>query len=272
MRINKFLAKCNLGSRRSVEELVKNGEISVNGELCTDLTTQIDPEKDDVKFKGKKIVLKDEKIYLMLNKPKKYLVSRKDAYDRKTVYELLPDFDVHLFAIGRLDYMSEGLLLLTSDGDFANKIIHPRYKLPKVYKVLVKGNIGNEQLQKLRDGVVIEGKKTQPAIVFVKNRMEGKTQLKMTIFEGRKRQIRRMIGKVDAEVLELKRLQIGDVKLGKLPIGMWRLLKPNEIMSLRNYGKKNTIKHRTTLKYTEKNQSKTFQNCIPKCNLGMSRK
>ena len=238
MRINKFLAKCNLGSRRAVEELVKNGEIAVNGNLCFDLTTQIDPENDEVEFKGKKILPKNEKIYLMLNKPKKYLVAHQDAFDRKTVYELLPDFDVHLFAVGRLDYMSEGLLLLTSDGDFANKIIHPRYKLPKVYKVLVKGNLDNEQLQKLRDGIVIEGKKTQPAIVFVKNRSQGKIQLRMTIFEGRKRQIRRMIGKIDGEVLELKRLQIADVKLGKLPTGMWRMLKPNEVLSLRNYKKK----------------------------------
>ncbi len=238
MRINKFLAKCNLGSRRSVEDLVKNNEISVNGELCTDLTTQIDPEKDDVRFNGKKVSPKNENIYLMLNKPKKYLVSRKDAYDRKTVYDLLPDLDVHLFAIGRLDYLSEGLLLLTSDGDFANQIIHPRYKLPKVYKVQVKGNIRDEQLQKLRDGIVIAGKKTQPAIVYIKNRAAGKTQLKITLFEGRKRQIRRMIGKIDAEVLELKRLQIGDVKLGKLPTGMWRLLKPNEVLSLRNYQKR----------------------------------
>jgi len=248
MRINKFLAKCNLGSRRAVEKLVKNGEITVNGKLCSDLSTQIDPENDEVKFKGKKLLLKNENIYLMLNKPKKYLVSSKDAFDRKTVYELLPDFDVHLFAIGRLDYMSEGLLLLTSDGDFANRIIHPRYKLPKVYKVLVKGNIEKEQIQKLRDGIVIEGKKTQPAIVFVKNRSEGKAQLKMTIFEGRKRQIRRMVGKIDAEVLELKRLQIADVKLGKLPTGMWRMLKPNEVLSLRNYRKINHREHRGTPK------------------------
>ena len=243
MRINKFLARCNLGSRRYVEELIKKGEITVNGNLCSDLSTQIDPENDEVKFNGKKILLKNEKIYLMLNKPKKYLVSKRDAFDRKTVYELLPDFDVHLFAIGRLDYLSEGLLLLTGDGDFANKIIHPRYKLPKVYKVMVKGNIEKEQLQKLRDGIVIEGKKTHPASVFIKNRAEGKTQLKMTIFEGRKRQIRRMIGKIDAEVLELKRLQIGDVKLGKLPTGMWRLLKPNEVLSLKNY-EKTKINHR----------------------------
>ena len=237
MRINKFLALCNLGSRRKVEEFIKNGEITVNDQLCSDLTTQIDTENDQIRYKGKKLHLKDDKLYLMLNKPKKYLVSNRDTYDRKTVYELLPDFNVHLFAVGRLDYMSEGLLLLTSDGDFANKIIHPRYKLPKLYKVTVKGDISDEQLEKLRDGIVIEGKKTLPAVVFIQKKSEGKTSLKITIFEGRKRQIRRMVSKIGSEVLELKRLQIGNVKLGKLPTGMWRLLKPSEVIGLWHFGK-----------------------------------
>ena len=128
--------------------------------------------------------------------------------------------------------MSEGLLLLTTDGDFANKIIHPRYKLPKLYKVKVKGVLEQDQIQKLRDGVMIEGKKTKPAFVKEKSKGENSSVLKITIFEGRKRQIRYMLKKVGSEVLELKRLQIGDVKLGTLPIGMWRVLKPNEVLTL----------------------------------------
>jgi len=236
-RINKFLALCNLGSRRFVEPLIKSGQIKVNGKICTDLTCQINPNKDIVEYNGEKISFINEKIYLMLNKPKKYLVSSKDGFNRKTVYTLLPDFKVHLFAIGRLDYMSEGLLIFTSDGNFANKIIHPRYKLPKVYKVIIKGSLNKEQLNKLRTGVTIEGKKTKPAIVHIKKKMENKTVLRMTIFEGRKREIRYMIQKVGSEVLELKRLQIGNLKLGKLPIGMWRFLKPNEFLSLINFNK-----------------------------------
>ncbi|MCD4817567.1 MAG: rRNA pseudouridine synthase [Candidatus Cloacimonetes bacterium] len=238
MRINKFLAQCKLGSRRHVEELIKSGKIVVNGKICTDLSVQIDPTNDKVLFENKEIEFIDEKIYLMLNKPQNYLVSSKDDFGRKTVYDLLPDFKSHLFPIGRLDYNSEGLLLFTTDGDFANKIIHPRYKLPKVYKVLVKGNLIDAQIKLLRDGIVIEGKKTAPALVFVKKRTVNNILLRITIHEGRKRQIRYMIKKVGAEVLSLKRLQIGDVRLGNLPIGMWKMLKPSEVMSLMNYQKR----------------------------------
>ena len=235
LRINKYLAKCNLGSRRKVESLIKNGDIKINGIFCTDLSKQIDPAKDTVEFKGNKISFSDEKIYLMLNKPKKYLVTKTDDFQRKTVYELIPDFGTHIFPIGRLDYMSEGLLLLTNDGDFAQQVIHPRYKLPKLYKVTIKGNLDPAQIKKLREGVMIDDKKTAPALVYVMKRLQNKTILRITIFEGRKRQIRYMLKKVDSEVLELKRLQIGDVKLGKLPVGMWRILKPNEVMKLQNY-------------------------------------
>jgi len=238
MRINKFLAQCKLGSRRHVEELVTSGKIKVNGRICTELFCQIDPEKDRVLYNDQEVKFIDEKIYLMLNKPKNYLVSSKDNFGRKTVYDLLPDFKAHLFPIGRLDYNSEGLLLCTTDGDFANKIIHPRYKLPKVYKVLVKGDLIDAQIQHLRDGVIIEGKKTAPALVFIKKRADNTITLRITIFEGRKRQIRYMIKKIGAEVLSLKRLQIGDVKLGNLPLGMWRMLRPSEVMSLFQYQKR----------------------------------
>ncbi|MCK4695550.1 MAG: rRNA pseudouridine synthase, partial [Candidatus Cloacimonetes bacterium] len=166
------------------------------------------------------------------------LVSSKDDFGRKTVFDLLPDLKTHLFAVGRLDYMSEGLLLLTNDGDYANRIIHPRNKLPKLYRVVAKGILNFEQVRKLRDGVMIEGKKTKPAVVFVKKNYNDKTNLKITIFEGRKRQIRKMLKSVGSEVLELKRLQIGNLKLGKLPVGMWRWLLPNEVVKLQTFRNK----------------------------------
>jgi len=237
VRINKYLAKCNVGSRRNVEEYITSGRVKVNGEIVKDLSFQIDEEKDNVEFDDKALKFISDKIYIMLNKPKNYLVSSKDDFDRKTVFDLIPDFGVHMFAIGRLDYMSQGLLLLTSDGDFANQIIHPRYKLPKVYKVKVKGILDDKQLQKLRNGVMIAGKKTQPAIVKVKTINEKNMTIRMTIFEGRKRQIRYMIRNVGSEVLELKRLQIGNLSLGNLPVGMWRVLKPNEVMELQALSK-----------------------------------
>ncbi|MCK4653881.1 MAG: rRNA pseudouridine synthase [Candidatus Cloacimonetes bacterium] len=235
VRINRYLAQCNLGSRRNVEKLILNGKISVNGLITKNLSTQIDPENDIIMYNNKNIKAYSEKIYLMLNKPKKYLVSKHDDFDRKTAYNLLPDFGVHLFSIGRLDYMSSGLLLFTNDGVFSEKLIHPRFKLPKVYKVKVKGSLNKEQINKLRNGIIIYGKKTLPAIVHVKNKLEYSTILKITLFEGRKRQIRYMIKEIGSEVLELKRLQIGNLKLGKLPVGMWRMLKPSEINSLFNY-------------------------------------
>ena len=238
MRINKFLAKCGLGSRRKVEKYIIDGDIRVNDEICTKLSTQINPDKDRVEYKHKVLQLNREKIYLMMNKPKNYLVSTRDDFGRRLVYELLPDLDVRLFAVGRLDYRSEGLLLFTSDGKFANQIIHPRYKLPKVYKVKVKGKITNSDLDKLRRGIALNGKKTLPAKVFLNESYRKRQVLKMTIYEGRKRQIRRMIEAVGATVTELKRLQIGHVKLGKLPPGMWRMLYPNEVEELRYQIKK----------------------------------
>ena len=237
VRINKYLAICNLGSRRSVETLISNNRIKINGNIITDLSTIINEDKDVVEFDGKALVPTVEKIYLILNKPKKYVVTTKDELDRSTVYDLLPDFGVNIFSIGRLDYMSEGLLHFTNDGDFSEKIIHPRYKLPKLYKVKVKGNMDKAKLDKLRNGVKISGKITQPAIVHLKKATPDVTILRMTIFEGRKRQIRYMLKAVGSEVLELKRLQIGNLKLGKLPPGMWRMLKPGEIRSLINNNK-----------------------------------
>ena len=237
MRINKYLAKCNVGSRRKVEEYITSGRVKINGNIVKDLSYQVDEIKDNVEFDNKALNFFSDKIYIMLNKPKNYLVSSKDDFDRKTVFDLIPDFGAHLFAIGRLDYMSEGLLLLTSDGDFANQIIHPRYKLPKVYKVKVKGILDEKQLGKLRNGVMIAGKKTRPAIVKVKTINEKNMIIRMTIFEGRKRQIRYMLRNVGSEVLELKRLQIGNLSLGNLPVGMWRVLKPNEVIDLQNLSK-----------------------------------
>jgi 23S rRNA pseudouridine2605 synthase len=235
VRINKFLAQCNLGSRRYVEDIIKEGSIKVNGAVIKDLSYQVDVENDKVMFKDKPLILDKKKIYIMLNKPKKYLVTTKDDFGRSTVFDLLPKFNANMHYIGRLDYMSSGLLLLTNDGDFAQRIIHPRYKLPKLYKVSAKGFISKSKIDLLKNGIVIEGRKTSPAIVFIKHRDKNKTVLKITIFEGRKRQIRKMIKSIDSEVLELKRLQIGNLKLGKLPVGTFRNLTKKEVDSLENY-------------------------------------
>lgn len=238
VRLNKYLSQCRLGSRRAVEQYILQGCITINGEVITELSTSINPEVDEIRYNGKRIRPDEKKVYVMLNKPEKYLVSAKDEFGRKKALDLLPDFGVHLFSIGRLDYMSTGLLLFTNDGDFANSIIHPRYKLPKVYRVKAKGALTKYQIQHLRDGVEVDGKMTAPAKVYIKNKTSTTTSLRMTIYEGRKRQIRRMLKAVDSEVISLKRLQIGEVKLGTLPPGMWRMLKPSEVRSLTNFNRK----------------------------------
>jgi len=240
VRINKYLARCNLGSRRKVEELILAGKIKVNGRIITDLATEISEDNDRIEFENKQIYAKNKMIYLMLNKPKGYLVTADDSFGRKTVFDLIPDFGIHLFPVGRLDLMSEGLLLLTSDGDFADAIMHPKNKLPKLYKVEAKGYISNEKIGRLRSGVEINHYLTKPAKVFIKSRNQSKTVLKITISEGKKRQIRYMIKEIGSEVMELKRLQIGDLRLGKLPTGAWRELTRSEINLLKNNNMENT--------------------------------
>jgi len=219
MRINKFLAQCNLGSRRKVEEFIKAGQIMINNQTCTNLGTQI-TDQDIVKFQNQIIKPNKEKIYLALNKPKGFLVTKKDTHQRDTIYKLLPKKYQHLKYVGRLDYNSEGLLLLTNDGDWANQITHPRYKLPKTYEVVLNKPLNQNQIQKLRDGIIIDNKKTLPAQV----REVSKMKLDITIFEGRKRQIREMIKAVGSGIVNLKRIQIGKLGLGNLALGEYKII------------------------------------------------
>jgi 23S rRNA pseudouridine2605 synthase len=220
MRINKFLAQCDLGSRRKVEDFIKLGDIKVNGRTCTNLGTQI-TEEDIVEFNGKRIEPSNEKIYLALNKPKEYLVTKTDTHDRRTIYSLLPNKYQNLRYVGRLDYDSEGLIFMTNDGDWINEITHPKYKLPKTYEVMLNRPISDKDMEKLRTGIMIEGKKTLPAKV----KSVGKNKLHITIFEGRKRQIRFMIQAVGSGTYNLKRIQIGKFRLGNLQLGNFKEIK-----------------------------------------------
>jgi len=236
-RINRYLAQCGLGSRRKVEQLVTEGKVKINDILCTDLATEVDENKDVVAVSGKIVKPETEMIYLLMNKPKGYLVTKKDDFNRKTVFDLLPGLTVNLFAVGRLDKDSEGLLLLTNDGDFADRVLHPRNKLGKLYKVTVNGFVTDDDVVNLRKGIDIDGQKTLPARVFVKSRRDNITVLKITIYEGRNRQIRKMIEKLGYSVSSLKRLQIGEINMRNLPAGMCRVLKPAEILSIIRAGK-----------------------------------
>jgi 23S rRNA pseudouridine2605 synthase len=206
----------------------------VNGKIIKDLATDIDPQNDIVEYKNKKLHLSSNKIYLIMNKPAGYLVTSNDPFERQTVFDLLPDFKEHIFPIGRLDKNSEGLLLLTNDGDFAQKVTHPSKKLPKTYLVKSKGRIYFRQLRDLREGVQLDDGKTLPAKVFIKsyNKAQNITKLRMVIYEGRNQQIRRMLKAVGSSVVELKRVQVGNINIGKLPKGEWRYLKDKEVGSI----------------------------------------
>lgn len=232
MRINRFLANCGLCSRRNAEKLVESGRVTVNGNVCTDLTVNIKVGTDIVLLDNKQVDLKEEKIYLLLNKPRGYIVSRKDEFSRKTVYKLIPEEWNHLFPVGRLDKDSEGLLLMTNDGVFAQKIIHPSFELAKVYRVSIKGALKKEDLRLLRQGLDLDGVCTLPAKLYIKSQTDEKCVIRMTLYEGRNRQIRRMFEQLGYTVISLKRLQVGNIKLDKVPVGMFRLLRPSEVTAI----------------------------------------
>lgn len=232
LRLNRYLADCGLGSRRKVETLITSGRISLNGMVCTDLAQRVEPAKDRVTLDGKAISANLEKQYIILNKPRGYVVSQSDELGRQTIYELLPEKSRQLAYAGRLDKNSEGLLLLTNDTALINLLTHPNYKVEKVYKVDIDRPLHKRELDSLRRGVEIEGGPTLPAGIYVKAETENSMSLKVVITEGRKRQIRQMIEAVGAKVRLLKRLQFGPLKLKDLPTGRWRKLEPGEVRAL----------------------------------------
>lgn len=231
MRINKYLATCGIGSRRKVEEYILSGEISVNGVIVNDLSTDIDETKDVVKYKGKVVKLQSDKVYIALNKPKGYICSVKDEKDRPTVMKLIKDKN-RVYPVGRLDYNTEGLLILTNDGEFANKVMHPNNKISKTYEVTLKSKPKTEELERLRKGVMLEDGITQPAIVDRPKNADGLYKLNITIFEGRNRQVRRMFEAIGYRVFALKRIKIGELNLGDMELKETRYLTENDLKKI----------------------------------------
>lgn len=238
IRLNRFLAECGVCSRREADRHISEGAVKVNGEVCADLSTRILPGRDRVEFQGKELNRAEERIYLMLNKPRGYVVTRSDEFSRQTIYDLIPAGASQLRYAGRLDKNSEGLLLLTNDGELINRLTHPARKVEKVYRVQVSRRLSKAELDSLRGGVRIEGGMTHSAGVFVKTTSEAGMTLKMVITEGRKRQIRQMVEAVGAKVISLKRLQFGTLMLKDLPAGRWRPLTPGEIHGLKQLTEK----------------------------------
>ena len=232
MRLQKYLALCGVASRRASEDLIKEGRVSVNGNIVQALGTKIVPETDVVAVDGQTVVLSAKKVYVVLNKPKGYVTTAKDNFNRKTVLDLLPKELGRIYPVGRLDYDSEGLLLLTNDGDFTLRLTHPRHEISKTYLVTVTGAPSPQALNSLRQGVLIDERKTLPASVTVKSKDVKCTKLLITIREGRNRQVRKMCSAVGHDVISLCRVAIGSLQLGNLPTGAWRHLTKEEIQSL----------------------------------------
>lgn len=232
MRLQKFLALCGVASRRAAETLMAQGRVSVNGIPAQTPGCKINPEIDSICVDQKPIHLPEKKVYIMLHKPAGYVTTTKDNFQRKTVLDLIPEDLGRLYPVGRLDYDSCGLLLLTNDGDLTQRLTHPRHEISKTYKALVAGRPSAHALQTLRDGLLIDGRRTHPAHIVLQDTAGKNTRLLITIHEGRNRQVRKMCSAVGHAVISLCRIAEGPVQLGDLPEGTWRHLTDDEISLL----------------------------------------
>ena len=229
IRLQKYMADAGIMSRRAAEEEIKRGNVSVNGHVAN-LGMKIDPKNDHIAYRGQKIKYqKKEYTYIMMNKPRGYLCSTNDDRGRKCVTDLLDGVSARVYPVGRLDLISEGILLLTDDGELKNRLTHPKHTIGKLYRVKVAEKVSDEQLEILSSPLVIDDYKIQPVEVSVSGEDETGTVLKMTLFEGRNRQIRKMCEIAGLTVKRLSRISIGNIKLDGLPVGKWRYLEQYEV-------------------------------------------
>ena len=234
IRLQKFMAECGVASRRRAEQMISDGRVTVNGTRITELGTKIIPGKDEVTVDGVVIQPEKKKYYILLNKPSGYVTTASDPFKRAIVTDLLTDISARVYPVGRLDFDTEGALILTNDGEFSNQIMHPKNKITKTYEARINGLLKAAEMRRLSDGIVIDGKKTALAKVKVLRDMGNTSIVSITITEGRNHQVKKMFASVGHPVLYLKRIAIGNVKLGNLPLGKWRHLSDQEIMFFRS--------------------------------------
>ena len=235
VRINKYFTDCGILSRRAAETEISAGKVKVNGRIA-ELGQKIDPKKDVVEYKGERIKPKNSKrfTYVMLNKPCGYLTTMSDDRGRQCVAELVADVGTRVYPVGRLDMYSDGLLLFTDDGELANMLTHPKHEIPKIYHVKVKGAKDDKKIEALGKAMEIDGYKIEPVKVELVSVRDDACVLKMTLYEGRNRQIRKMCENVRLEVMSLRRVAIGKITLGELPRGKWRYLSGAEVKYLKD--------------------------------------
>ena len=228
-RLQKILSQAGVASRRASEKLMLEGRVSVNGTTVTELGTKADLTRDDIRVDGRRIKAPEQHRYLLLNKPRGYVTTRSDPQKRATVLDLLQGVREYIYPVGRLDYDSEGLLILTNDGDLAARLTHPRHGIPRVYEARVLGEPDAHDVSRLAKGVTIDGRRTEPAEVVVL----GPGYLRVTVREGRNRQVRKMCDAIGHPVTELRRVAIGPIRDAKLKVGRWRDLTVQEVATLR---------------------------------------
>ncbi|BBA69902.1 pseudouridine synthase [Geobacter sulfurreducens] len=231
-RLQKLLSQAGVASRREAERFITEGRVAVNGTVVTELGSKADPERDRITVDGQPVRPAEKKVYLILNKPVGYMTTLRDPEGRPIVTDLLKGLDVRVFPVGRLDYNTEGLLLLTNDGAWANRLAHPRHEVDKEYLVRVRGSVAKEQVRRLATGVELDDGPTAPAKVEVSSQSDNNTWLSIVIHEGRYRQVRRMCEAVSLSVVRLRRVRYGAVSLGDLKPGEYRPLSPAEVAAL----------------------------------------
>lgn len=231
MRLQKYLAACGVASRRTAEKMIADGRISVDGAVITEMGVQVEIGQD-IRVDGKLVTPEPEKKYIMYHKPAGEVTTASDPEGRATVLDKFRDFPVRLYPVGRLDYDSEGLLLLTNDGDLTERVLHPSHEVEKVYLARVSNQLTAEEARKLENGVMVDGRRTARAKVKILGFKNLYTDILVSIHEGRNRQVRKMVAAVGHEVVMLRRIRFGPLKLGELPRGMWRELTEEELREL----------------------------------------
>ncbi len=233
MRLQKYLALCGVASRRRAEQMIRDGLVQVNGITVREMGVQVDELRDTVAVSGETVLPEEEKHYLAYYKPIGEVTTVSDPEGRPTVMDKFRDYPVRLFPVGRLDFDSEGLLLLTNDGDLMNRLLHPSHEVKKSYLIKASNQVSEEEIRRLRAGVMIDGRLTSPAQVRLIREETFDTVLLISIHEGRNRQVRKMLEAVGHQVVSLRRVEFGPILLGDLPRGQWRTLTEKEIARLK---------------------------------------
>lgn len=231
-RLQKYIARCGVASRRKAEKMILDGRVKINGIKVTKLGTKVEPVSDVIMVDNKKISPVDKYIYIKLYKPEGYVTTVMDQFNRKTVLDLI-DIKERIYPVGRLDYNTSGLLLLTNDGDLANRLTHPKYHIYKTYVAEIEGQANENIINTLKSGVVIDGYKTAPAKVELLKWEGNRSTIQISIYEGKNRQVRKMFDAVSHKVIKLKRISFGEINLGNLKIGSWKNLSNKEVNFLK---------------------------------------